>query len=456
LAGAQPAHASPPGPRIGVDDPTLVEGDAGYADLVFTVTLTNPTGRTVTVDYRSDDATATAPSDYQPTSGQLVFNKREMAKQIRVPVFGDTVYEGDETVTLSLTNAGGAVIADATGTGTIIENDHETFPLSASRAGTGEGNVHSDPAGIDCGTDCSEDYPSATSVTLTATPASGSRFVGWSGDCIGSGVCTVTMDAARSVTATFDIAVARELTVALSGDSRPGASYGEAAPDYAQGRVTSTPAGIDCTWSLVQLQGPAQGGDCAETLDDGILVTLTAQPAAVSKYDGGMFYRDSSEQSVFTGWGGACTGAEPTCTVTMSEARDVSATFGFAKRYDLTVALSGAERPSVLYGLSAPEHAQGRVTSTPAGIDCTWRFSGFAVTGGQGGDCAETLDDGTVVTLTAQPGAVAVYGGGGSYLDSTEQSTFTGWGGACTGTQPTCTVTMTQARNVTATFGFGS
>src|SRR5688572_7826263 len=106
------AGAAPPGPQLSVADARVVETDSGYADLVFEVTLTNPTGRTITADYATADGTATAPDDYLPTSGQVVFNKRETRKQIRVPVLGDTTYEGDETMTLTLTRPAGAVIAD--------------------------------------------------------------------------------------------------------------------------------------------------------------------------------------------------------------------------------------------------------------------------------------------------------------------------------------------------------
>jgi hypothetical protein len=77
------------------------------------------------------------------------------------------------------------------------------YRLTVAKTGTGGGTVTSAPAGIDCGTDCSEDYPSDTSVTLAATPAVGSVFTGWSGACTGTGACNLTMDAAKSVTATF-------------------------------------------------------------------------------------------------------------------------------------------------------------------------------------------------------------------------------------------------------------
>ena len=60
------------------------------------------------------------------------------------------------------------------------------FSLGVTLAGDGSGSVSSDPAGIDCPTDCAEDYLEDSVVTLTATPASGSSFAGWSGDCSGS------------------------------------------------------------------------------------------------------------------------------------------------------------------------------------------------------------------------------------------------------------------------------
>jgi aryl-phospho-beta-D-glucosidase BglC (GH1 family) len=78
------------------------------------------------------------------------------------------------------------------------------FTLNVTKAGTGSGTVTSSPAGINCGSACSANYSSGTSVTLTATAASGSTFAGWNGACTGTATCTVSMTAARSVTATFN------------------------------------------------------------------------------------------------------------------------------------------------------------------------------------------------------------------------------------------------------------
>lgn len=77
--------------------------------------------------------------------------------------------------------------------------DHYTLSVST----TGNGNVTSSDGKIQCGSDCSESYSSGTTVTLTATPAGGWSFSGWSGACSGTGTCTVTMASDMSVTATF-------------------------------------------------------------------------------------------------------------------------------------------------------------------------------------------------------------------------------------------------------------
>lgn len=77
-----------------------------------------------------------------------------------------------------------------------------THTLTVSKSGTGTGTVTSSPAGISCGFDCQETYAAGTTVTLTATPATGSTFGGWTGDADCSDG-SVTMSAARSCVAAF-------------------------------------------------------------------------------------------------------------------------------------------------------------------------------------------------------------------------------------------------------------
>ena len=107
-----------------------------------------------------------------------------------------------------------------------------TYALDVTKAGSGGGTISSNPTGIDCGPTCSASFDDGTQLTLTATPDANSTFAGWSGaGCSGTGSCVVTMDQARSVTATFDPG-ARTLTVTKDGNGT--------------GTVTSSPAGIDC------------------------------------------------------------------------------------------------------------------------------------------------------------------------------------------------------------------
>ena len=77
--------------------------------------------------------------------------------------------------------------------------------VTVSKAGAGAGTVTSNPAGINCGATCTANINAGTFVTLTPTPAAGSAFTGWSGGtCSGTGPCYITLDGAKSATATFD------------------------------------------------------------------------------------------------------------------------------------------------------------------------------------------------------------------------------------------------------------
>ena len=109
------------GPRtLSVADAEVREAENATLDFVVRISP-GPSG-TVTVDYATSDGTATAGSDYRAASGTLTSAPGEAAQTVSVAVFNDGYDEGDETMTLTLTNVSGAYLLDGEATGT-IEND---------------------------------------------------------------------------------------------------------------------------------------------------------------------------------------------------------------------------------------------------------------------------------------------------------------------------------------------
>ena len=161
--------------------------------------------------------------------------------------------------------------------------------LTVSKSGSGSGTVSSSPGGISCGSTCSAEFAQGTWVTLTAAPASGSRFANWSGSCGTGTSSTVTLqvNGASSCTATFVHTYA--LTVTKTGEG------------VGDGLATSSPSGISC------------GTTCSATYDSGTSVTLTAE---------------AGEGYEFAGWSGTgCTTSNSSVTVLVNQARNCTAAF---------------------------------------------------------------------------------------------------------------------------------
>lgn len=116
-------------PGASIDDVSVVEGNAGTINAVFTVTLTGEAGQEVNLNYTTSNGTATAPGDYTATSGTLAFGPTETTKTISVPVQGDTASELDETFTVVVSGGSGAGIVDGVGTGTIVSDDPPTITV---------------------------------------------------------------------------------------------------------------------------------------------------------------------------------------------------------------------------------------------------------------------------------------------------------------------------------------
>jgi hypothetical protein len=110
-------------PAITINDVALVERDDGASAYVFTVSLSKASSKRVSVGFATEGGSARAGEDYAPASGTLVFARGETSKTVSVLVNGDTTVEESETFTVKLRRARNAFLADASGIGTIVNND---------------------------------------------------------------------------------------------------------------------------------------------------------------------------------------------------------------------------------------------------------------------------------------------------------------------------------------------
>jgi hypothetical protein len=112
-----------PPPVMSIDDCAVNEGNAGSVVCGFTVSLSAPSSRTITVNYATANGTATAGSDYNSASGGLTFTPGQVSKPVDVTVLGDAAVEVDEDFVVNLTGAVDATVGDAQGRGTILDDD---------------------------------------------------------------------------------------------------------------------------------------------------------------------------------------------------------------------------------------------------------------------------------------------------------------------------------------------
>ncbi len=297
-------------------------------------------------------------------------------------------YEGGTEVSLTQSASPGSIFTGwggaCSGTGAcevtmsaakeVTANFALGFTLTVNKEGTGSGTVVSSPAGIECGATCSAGFETGKEVTLTASPAPGSTFTSWK-KCgtVEGRVCKVTMSEAKTVGAKFS--PTKNLALSKSG---PGTVSGSAICD------------ANCASTTVALL-------------EGKTATLTAKVA--------------KEGSEFKEWTGACAGEGLVCVLTMSADKTTEAVFTAIEKVKLTVNKTGA--------------GAGTVKSAPSSINC-------------GATCSSSSSlfyKGKEVVLTA-----SVLAGKGSALGN--------WsGGGCSGTAATpCTVTMSEAKTVTAEF----
>lgn len=162
----------------------------------------------------------------------------------------------------------------------------DAYRLTVSKIGpqAANGYVRSNPPGIDLGLDGKEYYSGGTTVELFASALSGTAFLGCSGDCVGTGLCRLTMISDKNVKAKFGPPPTHKLRVTVNG----------------KGVVYSDPPGIKCK------------PHCRKSYDHGTLVKLL--PAA-------------SSGSFFRAWSGSCRGVSVPCEVVMNRDQSVNAKF---------------------------------------------------------------------------------------------------------------------------------
>ena len=265
-----------------------------------------------------------------------------------------------------------------------------------------------------------EEYDSGTVVTLTLVPADNYHFVGWEGDLTGTDdPATITMDGEKTVTALFEENPPNTFTLSVM------ATHGSVTktpnqPQYDEGSVVGLKAVADPGYHFVNWTGDATGtGDSVTiTMDaaksvtanfaiENYPLTVTATNGSVNRLPAGTSFDYLTEVTLtavpatgyrFTGWSGDLSGSTNPTTITMDAAKSVAANFAI-ENFTLSVTATN-----------------GSVTRSPTGT---------------------SFDYGTEVELTAVPAT--------GYR-------FTGWSGDLSGVTNPTTITMNEAKSVTANF----
>ncbi len=238
-----------------------------------------------------------------------------------------------------------ADIYDARVNGGFASVSKPKFKLTVSKSGTGSGTVTSSPSGINCGSGagCEAEFEEGVEVTLNQAPASGSEFKEWTGACSGSGTCKVTMSAAKSVGAVFNL-IPRTLSI-----TKAGTGTGE----------------VKCK------VGAGSAEPCAASYPNGTALKLEATANPGSTFAG-----------FSAGTGSAASCSTSPCAFTIEANSTVTATFNVTAK------------PKFKLTVSKPGTGSGTVTSTPAAINC-----------GTGAGCEAEFEEGVEVTLNQSPAA---------------------------------------------------
>ena len=325
-------------------------------------------------------------------------------------------------------------------------------------------------------------------VTVTATPNAGYSFGAWTGDCAGEpNPCQLTMDGAKSVSATF---TQNEYALTITQASGGTISALPAGPYHLNDEVTVT-ATPNAGYSFGAWTGDCAGqrNPCQLTMDGAksVSATFTQNEYAltITQASGGTIsalpagpYHLNDEVTVtatpnagysFGAWTGDCAGEPNPCQLTMDGAKSVSATFT-QNEYALTITQASGGTISALP--AGPYHLNDEVTVT-ATPNAGYSFGAW--TGdcaGQRNPCRLTMDGAKSVSATftqneyaltitqASGGTISALPAGPYHLNDEVTVTatpnagysFGAWTGACLGQSNPCSLTMDGAKSVSATF----
>jgi len=343
-------------------------------------------------------------------------------------------------------------------------------------------------------------YDCGTVVSLTANPNTGWHFVRWEGDASGTATsASVTMSADRSVTAIFeeDIPDTYTLTKTVSPSSGGAIS---ASPDksvYTDGESVTLTANPEACYDFTGWSGACSGTSLTCTLsmnaDKSVTanfavkthsVSITANNGTVTKspnqssYDCGttvLLTAEPDDCYDFIGWSGACSGTNSTCSLTTDADKSVIANFA-VRTYSLNItALNG----SVTKSPNQSTYNCGTGVTLTANPNTGYHFVRWeGDTSGTASTATLDMSDDRNVTAIFEEDAPNTFtltknlspSSGGTISTSPDQSVyedgesvtlsaepadcheFTGWSGACSGTSPTCTLTMDADKSATANF----
>jgi len=234
--------------------------------------------------------------------------------------------------------------------------------LTVSKSGAGAGTVTG--TGISCGSDCSQGYDYGTSVTLTATPGTGSKFMSWTGcNSVNGNTCSATVTANKSVTAAFGLE-----------------NYAVTATKTGNGTGTLTASGLSCS-----------GNTCTGSYPYNTSVSITATP---------------DSRSTVSGWTGCDSASDNSCTVAVTSSKSISAVFAL-KKHEVRVVRLGKGAGAVTgtgisCGSDCSENLEtGTVVSLTATPEPGSVFGGWSGGGCSGTGACEVAIDNAAVDVTA-------------------------------------------------------